>query len=176
MEGRDLRARTAPPRSAGRCRIALLAALILPAPLAGQVHHSRTPTAEAVRLEYLNEVSKGIQETVTRLRAAVASKDVDHLARLFVDGALYSPSTGESHYGIEAIRAAFRTRLGLVGQMLLTKVDFTASGNIAYQFGRYTYAAGPDGRGREEGTYVLVLYQAGRDWKIRSLVERENTL
>jgi ketosteroid isomerase-like protein len=143
-------------------------------PLAAQVHHSRTPTAEQVRMEYLQEVGKGIAEALGRLREAMTADDTARLARLFQDGALYSPASGEAHYGHEAIRTALGERLSSVGPVLLTRVDWSASGNIAYQFGRYVYAAGPDGEGREEGTYVVVLYQDGKQWKIRSLVERRN--
>jgi ketosteroid isomerase-like protein len=140
-----------------------------------QVQHSRMPTTEQVRSEYLAEVGKGVTEAIARLREAVEANDVAGLTRLFVDGALYSPSSGDSHYGAAAIREAFAARLLAVGPVLLTRVDFSASGNLAYQFGRYVYGAGPDGEGREEGTYVLILVQEGRAWKIRSLVERRAT-
>jgi len=147
--------------------------VLSPASLSAQVQNSRMPTAERMRAEYMAEVSTGVQETLEHFRNAIASSNVEAMTRLFADGALYSPSTGESHYGIEAIRTAFETRLKQVGRVLLTRVDVHASGGLAYQFGRYTYG-GSQLQAREEGTYVLICLQVGREWRIRTLVERED--
>lgn len=151
--------------------LGLAALLAAPAGLAAQLPDARSPSAGQIRNEYLDEVGRGVITTVDRLRTAVEADNAEGLTRLFQSGALYSPATGESHYGREAIRGAFAGRLPRLGAILLTRVDFAASGNLAYQFGRYYYGPGPDGEG-ENGTYVLVLYLEGKEWKIRSYVER----
>lgn len=155
-------------------RSLLLAGLLFraAAPLAGQVHQSRAPTVAQVRAEYLQSVLEGINETIVEFRAAVERDDAGALVKVFQDGALYSPGDGASHYGREAIREGFAGRLARLGPVLLTRVDFTASGGLAYQFGRYFYGPGGGDAGGESGTYVLVLAQVGRGWKIRSYVER----
>lgn len=150
----------------------LLAASLLATPAAAQVHRSRMPTPDQVRAEYLDEVNKGTQAVLDRWRAALAEDKVDALIREFVsEGAHYSAPDGESHYGREAIREALGRRLLRVGAVSLTRVDFAASGNLVYQFGRYFYGPGPDGIA-DQGTYVMILHQAGRHWQIRSYVER----
>lgn len=140
----------------------------------GQVHNSRQPSASQVRAEYMEEAAKGVQETVTRWREAVAGDQLQRAISLFAEGAHYSRSDGASHYGTEAIEAALTGWLPGAGAVSLTRVDFSASGSLAYQFGRYFYGPGPTGEGAESGTYVLVLQQSGRDWKIRSYVERRS--
>jgi len=150
----------------------LLLVPLLPAAGWGQVHNSRQPSASQVRAEYMEEAAKGVQETVTRWREAVAADNLQQALSLFAEGAHYSRADGVSHYGTDAIEAALMTWLPAAGAVSLTRVDFSASGSLAYQFGRYFYGPGPTGDGAESGTYVLVLQQSGRDWKIRSYVER----
>lgn len=148
--------------------------LLSPATGWGQVHNSRQPSARQVRAEFMEEAAKGVQETVTRWREAIAGDHLQQALSLFADGAHYSRSDGTSHYGSDAIESALAEWLPEAGAVSLTRVDFSASGSLAYQFGRYFYGPGPSGAGAESGTYVLVLQQSGRDWKIRSYVERRS--
>ena len=160
--------------SATRVRWWLGAVLVAGAttPGAAQPQRFNIPTGAQVKAEYLREAGKGIKETTDRWKTAVAEEDVEALLKLFTsEGAHFSPPGGASYYGREAIRDGLNDRLGQVGAVALTRVDFSASGNLAYQFGRYFYGPGPKGV-PEQGTYVLILYQAGRNWQIRSYVER----
>ncbi len=155
--------------------LALLLAALAAVPVAAQSQHFRQPGGpDQVRAQFLAEVAKGVEESVTRFREAIEARDPTRVAGLFQEGALYSPADGASHYGHAAIREAFGVRLPGRGPLLLTRVDFSASGSLAYQFGRYFYGPGPGGDGAESGTYVLVLYQEGRVWKVRSYVERRS--
>jgi ketosteroid isomerase-like protein len=155
-------------------RYGLLMVLAFPACLRAQVQHSRMPSPDQMRSEYMAETLKQVSGTIGDLRAAIQADDSMKVTETFLRSGLYSPSDGQSYYGTNAIRHAFAERLPHLGALLLTRVDFDASGNIAYQFGRYFYSPGPDGSSGETGTYVLVLYQDGKFWKVRSYVERAN--
>jgi len=135
-------------------------------------HYNRVPSMERVRLEFLDNVRKALGKTLDQLKEAVQRSDTTRALDQFVDGALYSGSDGVNHYGFDGLREGLGARLARSGGLALTLLDFTASGALAYQYGRYTYAAGPDGSGFEEGTYVIVMQQDGRGYKIRSFVER----
>jgi len=161
-------------RTDGLTDILALAALLVLAggPLSAQVTHSRQPTASAVRAAYLEEVGKLTTETTDRLKKAVQQDNTNEILKLFTPGGLYSPGSGATYYGAEAIRVALTERLPRFGGLALTRVDWTASGNLAYLYGRYTYGPNVEGGAVDQGTYVMVLLLEGRDWKIRSLVER----
>ncbi|MEZ4585130.1 MAG: nuclear transport factor 2 family protein [Gemmatimonadales bacterium] len=135
-------------------------------------HYNRVPSMERVRLEFLDNVRRAVGKTLDQLKEAVQRTDTTKALDLFVDGALYTGSDGINHYGFDGIRDGIGARVERSGGLALTVLDFTASGALAYQYGRYTYAAGPDGTGFEEGTYVLVMQQDGRGYKIRSFIER----
>ena len=148
-------------------------ALLAAAPAAqAQVHRSRVLTATAIREEFLAEVGAATLLMVDRLKRAFMADNVDHWVREFTPGGLYSPPTGEALYGPEAIKVVLRRRMARFGGMTLTRTDWTASGNLAYTFGRYYYGPTTEGGAAEQGTYVMVLLQEGRNWKIRSYVER----
>lgn len=137
-----------------------------------QVHRSRVPTPNQVKAEYLEEVGKIIGQMTDEWKKAVAAENVEILVQLFVEeGGHYSGPDGVSHYGRDAIREALVARVAEVGAVALTRVDFSASGGLAYQFGRYFYGPGPDGTA-DQGTYVLIMHQVGRAWRVRSYVER----
>lgn len=145
---------------------------VLGAPVQAQVTHSRQPTAANVRTAYLEEVGKLTTETTDRLKKAVQKDDTDGILKLFTPGGLYSPASGGTYYGAEAIRVSLGERLPKYGGLALTRVDWTASGNLAYLYGRYTYGPTTEGGAVDQGTYVMVLLLEGREWKIRSLIER----
>lgn len=160
-------------RSDGRTGGLLVGILCLAGvPASAQVTHSRQPTASAVRTAYLEEVGKLTTETTDRLKQAVQADDTNGILKLFTPGGLYSPGTGATYYGAEAIRVSLNERLPKFGGLALTRVDWTASGNLAYLYGRYAYGPNTEGGAVDQGTYVMVLLLEGRDWKIRSLVER----
>ena len=140
----------------------------------GQVHRSRAPTATTIREAYLEEVALGTTATVERLKRAFQADNSDEYVRQFTPGGLYSPSTGEAFYGAEAIKVGLAKRMPRFGGMTLTRTDWTASGNLAYVFGRYFYGPISEGAAVEQGTYVMALLMEGRDWKIRSYVERSD--
>jgi hypothetical protein len=148
--------------------------LASPAKADGQVHRSRAPTATAIREAYLEEVALGTTATLDRLKRAFQADNSDEYVRQFTPGGLYSPSSGETLYGAEAIKVGLAKRMPRFGGMTLTRTDWTASGNLAYVFGRYFYGPLTEGAAVEQGTYVMVLLMEGRDWKIRSYVERSD--
>jgi hypothetical protein len=156
--------------------VAVLLLAAVPLSLAGsasaQVHRSRAPTATSIREAYLEEVATGTLATIDLLKRAFQADNVEQYVKLFTPGGLYSPPSGESLYGAEAIKVALARRMPRFGGMTLTRTDWTASGNLAYLFGRYFYGPVTEGGAVEQGTYVMVLLMEGRDWKIRSYIER----
>ncbi|HEX9892835.1 MAG TPA: nuclear transport factor 2 family protein [Gemmatimonadales bacterium] len=155
-------------------RLSIVVAFLAAATTGGhaQVHRSRAPTATSIREAYLEEVARGTTETVDRLKRAFQADNPDDYVREFTPGGLYSPATGESRYGAAAIKVALGRRMPRFGGMTLTRTDWTASGNLAYTFGRYFYGPISEGGAVEQGTYVMVLLMEGREWKIRSYIER----
>lgn len=162
------------PRVGGWAGLLLLMVLLLAGAetVQGQVHRSRAPTATSIREAYLEEVARGTLETVDRLKRAFQADNADDYVRQFTPGGLYSPASGEALYGPDAIKVVLNRRMPRFGGMTLTRTDWTASGNLAYVFGRYFYGPTTEGGAVEQGTYVMVLLMEGRDWKIRSYVER----
>ncbi len=152
--------------------VAVALALALPGVAPAQVHRSRQPTVTTMRESYLEEVAKLTGETVERFKRAFSTDDTDGFLKEFTPGGHYSPPTGESLYGPDAIKVVLATRLAQFGGLSLTRTDWTASGNLAYLFGRYYYGPTHVGGEAEQGSYVMVLLQEGRDWKVRSYVER----
>jgi len=147
-------------------------AVVTASPAAAQVHRSRAATVASIREAYLEDVANGTNETLDRLKRAFQADRAEDWLRQFTPGGLYSPAGTESYYGAEAMRAALARRMQRFGGMTLTRTDWTASGNLAYLFGRYFYGPTHEGGQVEQGTYVMILLMEGRDWKIRSYVER----
>jgi ketosteroid isomerase-like protein len=154
--------------------LAGLLALAVALPASAQVHRSRAPTAAAIREAYLEEVGVATTAIVDQFKRAFQADDLPAYLKLFTPGGLYSPATGESFYGAAAIQVVLSQRMPRFGGMTLTRTDWTASGNLAYLFGRYYYGPLTEGAAVEQGTYVMVLLLEGRDWKIRSYVERSD--
>lgn len=137
-----------------------------------QVHRSRAATVASIREAYLEDVANGTNETLDRLKRAFQADRAEDWLRQFTPGGLFSPGAGETYYGAEAMRATLARRMQRFGGMTLTRTDWTASGSLAYLFGRYFYGPTHEGGPVEQGTYVMVLLMEGRDWRIRSYVER----
>lgn len=152
-----------------------MAAIVLPAaPLAAQFPNSNLTGGNRARIDFLRNTLEDISPVVARWRAAMESDDPQSAAEFFLEDGLYSSLGGEVNQGRDAIAERFRKLLPRMSGFRTVMVDYTASGSMAYQFGRFSYAyTGSDGIARTEiGTFVIILYLNGRDWKIRSYVER----
>lgn len=144
------------------------------APLQAQAPNAHLDGVNRVKAKFLEESLREVTGFLTRWRDALASDDAKKVTEYFTEDGFLSLSRGESVQGRRDVRAQFEALLPVLEGFNSTLIDFTASGGMAYQFGRYTQVI-RDERGittPERGTYVLILYRDGRDWKIRSYVER----
>lgn len=144
------------------------------APLQAQAPNSHLDGVNRVKARFLEESLREVTKFLVRWRDALASDDAKKVTEYFTDDGFLSLSRGESVQGRRDVRSQFESLLPVLEGFNSTLIDFTASGGMAYQYGRYTQLI-KDERGittPERGTYVLILYRDGRDWKIRSYVER----
>ncbi len=144
------------------------------APLQAQVPNAHLDGVNRIRSKFLEESLREVTTFLVRWRDALASDDAKKVTEYFTEDGFLSLSRGEAVQGRRDVRSQFEALLPALEGFNSTLIDFTASGGMAYQYGRYTQAI-KDERGittPERGTYVLILYRDGRDWKIRSYVER----
>lgn len=140
-----------------------------------QVPGDELPSSGRVRLEYLSSTFGEVKELLTEWAARLTRGDGRRVAQLFTADGLFSPPDGWYVQGRQAIADSLAGRLPQLRGYHTSFLDFTASGNLAYYLGRLRYEHGPSGRARTvSGTFVMVLYLEGRQWRIRSYVERES--
>lgn len=156
-----------------RCAAAALA-VVLSNSVAAQVPGSELPNAARARNEYLETTYADVKLVLAEWTDQIRSHDVKRLGRLFTADGLFAPVEGFYVQGRDPIIDSLTSRAGRVRGYHASLIDFTASGGLAYYLGRMGYHLG-DGRGGGRdvnGTFVMVLYQEGRRWKIRSYIER----
>lgn len=144
------------------------------APIQAQAPNAHLDGVNRIKAKFLEESLREVTGFLIRWRDALASDDAKKVTEYFTEDGFLSLSRGESVQGRRDVRSQFEALLPSLEGFNSTLIDFTASGGMAYQYGRYTQAI-KDERGittPERGTYVLILYRDGRDWKIRSYVER----
>jgi uncharacterized protein (TIGR02246 family) len=158
--------------------ILFVCALLVGSPLAAaaQFPGSHLDGVNRARLDFLASTLQSLTPTISQWKRTMSSDDAHAAADFFLDDGLYSPLDGTVSQGRSAIEEALVLALPRMGGFSTTMVDFSASGNMAYHFGRFSYAWTTKGGFIETqaGTYVMILYQAGREWKIRAYVERSN--
>ena len=148
----------------------MLAALGVAGPLAAQIPGDELPSQARVRNEYLASTYGDVKQLLADWTEHHRSGDVAKLSRLFTDDALYSPVDGWYAQGKSVLADSMAARLSKVKNYHASLIDFTASGGLAYYLGRMSYQV--EGNRDVSGTFVMVFYQAGRHWRIRSYVER----
>lgn len=143
-------------------------------PLQAQAPNAHLDGVNRIKAKFLEESLREVTTFLVRWRDALASDDAKKVTEYFTEDGFLSLSRGEAVQGRRDVRSQFEALLPALEGFNSTLIDFTASGGMAYQYGRYTQVI-KDERGittPERGTYVLILYRDGRDWKIRSYVER----
>ena len=127
------------------------------------------------RRGYLSEAYRAVDIVVVQWETAWLSADMKDLMSLYTDDAVYLPaSASKASQGRREVQATLQALLPSRKDIHTRMVDFTASGDMAYYAGKYFFqtdpAAGPVRN--ETGTFVFIFQHQGREWKIRSHVEK----
>jgi|GEM_PF-2453329 len=124
------------------------------------------------REEHLERTYGETRAAMQRLLAAVDAKDNKAIRRLLTEDLLFAPLEGWLATGSAALDSVARF-LPRVSGLGFTPLDFDASGSMAAVFGAVFYQLG-SGTGRTAVTAdaTIVWVQRGRDWQVRSWVER----
>jgi ketosteroid isomerase-like protein len=156
--------------------VALAMSCGLIAPAAAQRPGDELPGYDRSRQEYLLNVLGALKEVLEKWRQehATPSKDQKALPRMLTDDVFYSPVEGWTVQGRDLVRDSLVARIPRMKGYHTTMLDFTASGSLAYCLGRLTYQLDEQGTSRSVvGTFSMVLWLDGRNWRIRSYLERE---
>ena len=143
---------------------------------AAQLPGDELPNASRARNEYLETTYGGVKQFLVEWQDGIRTADVKGMGKLFTVDGLYAPVEGYYVQGRAAIVDTLTTRLGRVRGYHASLIDFTASGGLAYYLGRMGYRLDDgQGGGRDvNGTFVMVLFQEGRRWRVRSYIERSS--
>ena len=133
---------------------------------------------ERVRSQYVSLMYSEILPVLESWRSSFEKGDLKRLVGLLEPDALYSPVEGWITRDRNEARDSLATRLPSIRGYFPTPFDFTASGNLAYIFGRLGYSVVESGGLTREvrGTFTMVLFLRGNGWKVRSYVERLGAL
>ncbi|MEZ4457735.1 MAG: nuclear transport factor 2 family protein [Gemmatimonadales bacterium] len=150
----------------------LFAGLAGGAELAAQIPGDELPGMGRARTEYLAATYTDVKELISEWQDLHRRGDAERLSRLFTEDGLYSPPGSWYVQGRDAVADTLASRLPRVRNYHTSLIDFTASGGLVYYLGRVSYRL--EGQPPEDlaGTFVMVLYQQGRRWRVRSYVER----
>ena len=152
---------------------ALLAAVLLHAPARAQMMGVSSGDSDSQRRQYLGTVYSDIESMVGDWRKAVDADDARRLLEFYHDDAMVLTAGDSAAKGKTAVRRAMQRLLPMSRGFQTRMTDFTASGDMAYYAGKYIYFLDLPGgvQNVREGTFVMVLFQQGRTWRIRSYVE-----
>lgn len=127
------------------------------------------------RTRFLNETLRETNTMMDAWRRALQQDQLKDAVDFFESDALYAPLWGEQVQGRDRIQELLGEHLASIQSFQTSAVDFTASGILAYQFGRVYYLRAVGAAQQPlHGTYVAVFVRNGRDWKLRSYVERSD--
>jgi len=126
----------------------------------------------AAQQEKMNvaQVRKSIEKANLKFGEAVRKGDAAALAALYTEDATLMPPNSEMIKGRQEIEEFWKTSMQMgVKDAILTTVDASGSGNLAYEIGKYTIKIQPEGQEPIEalGKYVAVWkLQADGSWKL----------
>lgn len=155
--------------------LATIAVLCLGVPAWGAAQMPTDPVGMSRRTFREEHIERTYTETRAAMTAwikAIDTKDKKAIRRMVTDDVLFAPSEGWMALGPAALDslATWTPRLSALG---FTPIDFDASGSMATVYGGVYYQlASPAGRATVSADATIVWVQRGRDWRIRSWVER----
>ena len=135
----------------------------------------RTPPYEQVRAQYVAMMYREVLPVISRWRESIERADLKAVTAMLETDALFSPVEGWIARDRQEAVDSLGSRLGKMHGYVPKPYDFTASGNLAYVFGRLGYAL-MDARGVHRdvrGTFTMVLFLRGKTWRVRAYIERE---
>jgi ketosteroid isomerase-like protein len=158
--------------------LAAFLAFLAHAPAAAQMMGESSGTVDTQRRQYLGTVYTDVEARVQEWKQSLETDDLRRVMQHYSDDAMIVPAGGAAVKGKRAVTAAVDSLLKATRGYQTRMTDFSASGEMAYYAGRYTYFVDlPGGESNiREGNFVLVLYQEGRSWRIRSYVEAPDVL
>ena len=125
------------------------------------------PVKEEIDIAQLH---KTIEDKNLKFQDAVRQGDAAALAALYTDEATILPPNSDMIQGKQAIETFWSSSLQIgVKDIVLTAVDISGSGDLAYEIGKYTLIIQPEGQEptEEKGKYVVVLKKtADSSWKL----------
>ncbi|MFN0177762.1 MAG: YybH family protein [Gemmatimonadales bacterium] len=145
-------------------------------PVAAQIPGDELGSGSRARSEYLETTYGDVKLLLAEWQESIQKHDIKRMSRLFTTDGLFAPIEGYYVQGREAIADTLTGRSPRVRGYHASLIDFTASGGLAYYLGRVGYRL-DDGKGSGRdvnGTFVMVLYQEGRRWRVRSYIERNS--
>jgi hypothetical protein len=109
------------------------------------------------------------QEFIARWEAAVAANDLDAMAAMFVEDAIFrSPAVFKPYQGRAVIHGILGLVMQVFGPLTYTNIWSNDRGGVVMQFA--TTAPGPDKRLEIEGVDIFQLDEQGRITELRVMI------
>lgn len=156
-----------------RWLVVLGAVSLFPGALAAQLPTDPVFTSRRTfREEHLERVFTETRATLQAWNKAIDRRDWKALQRLVTPDLLLVPSDGWMATGPAALDS-LRSLLPRLSAFGVTPMDFDASGSMASLYGGvyYQLAAGQT-RHAVSADVAIVMVQRGKEWQIRSFIER----
>ena len=118
----------------------------------------------------MTQVRLAIEEGNSKFSAAVRKGNGAAIAALYTEDATLLPPDSDAFKGRAAIEAFWRGGLRMgIKEAVLTTVDVSGAGDLAYEIGRFALKVQPEGKGliEQKGKYVVVWKKAPDGvWKL----------
>jgi len=118
----------------------------------------------------VDQVRKAIEEANLKFGEAVREGDATALADLYTEDATLLPPDSDMIQGKQGIEAFWNGGLKMgIKDAVLTTVDVSGSGDLAYEIGKFTLTVQPEGQEpiEQKGKYVVVWKQTDDgSWKL----------
>lgn len=125
------------------------------------------PVEEEMDVE---QVRKTIEEANLKFGEAIRQGDATALADLYTEDATLLPPDSDMIKGRQGIETFWNGGLQIgIKDAILTTVDVSGSGDLAYEIGKFTLTIQPEGQEpiEQKGKYVVVWKQtADGSWKL----------
>lgn len=163
----------APNGPVGRALLGL-ALLAGPRPIAAQLPSDPLfAERRSLRAEFLNHTLSEVRPVLDDWQRLVEKADPGPAAQSLTEDALFMPLDGWIARGRPEIGDSLRAWLPRLSAYGLTLLDFDASSSLVYVLASVHYqVARPPGRRAVQGLALIVLRRDGRQWQIRSYLER----
>lgn len=127
----------------------------------------------SMRQQYLAQTFEEVRGTLNEWQELIRKRDLNRLKKMVTDEVLFSQADGTTLKGKEAVGDSLALRLPRIGGYGLIPEDFDASGEVAYIMGSVRYdLQHPTRPTTVSGNFMMVLFQRGPNWRIRSYIER----